>query len=339
MVIKSSTEKAFYPETAPTHSSNFSFEIIDGRSVKLSPDFAAFIEKEFKTLCTIQPRIMSTEVRFFSLMAPEAMMLQDRNRYPDILPYPPNRFKFKDPLLYFNGSIVLEGQAITCQGPQENEFKRFWRMVWEFNATVVVMATDFIEGSKRKCHRYFPSKNGESLPLASPEELPKEQDLTVVKIDGPELPIEGTPTQPALTIRTILLQHGSEKKEVAHVKIERWLDNEIMDESLLAEAVRFVVNHLEKTKGRLVSHCSAGIGRSGVFLAIIEALAQLKKGKPVTSDFIFEIVKTLRSKEQGRNGMVQTLAQYGLIFKTLILLDENFGKQLCAQLKRPSGLS
>lgn len=339
MVIKSSTEKAFYPETAPIHSSNFSFEIINGRSVKLSLDLATFIEKEFKTLCTIRPRILSTDIRFFSSMAPEAQLFNDRNRYPDILPYPPNRFKFQDPLLYYNGSIVLEGQAITCQGPQENEFKRFWRMVWEFNATVVVMATDFIENSKRKCHRYFPSKNGESLPPASPEELSKEQDLTVVKVNGPELPIEGIPTQPAVTIRSILLQHGSEKKEVAHVKIERWLDNEIMDESLLAEAVRFVVNHLEKTKGRFVSHCSAGIGRSGVFLAILEALTQLKKGKPVSLNFIFEIVKTLRSPEQGRNGMVQTIAQYELIFKTLILLDESFGKQLCALLKRPSGLS
>lgn len=176
-------------------------------------------------------------------------------------------------------------------------------------------------------------------PPASPEELSKEQDLTVVKVDGPELPIEGIPTQPAVTIRSILLQQGSEKKEVAHVKIERWLDNEIMDESLLAEAVRFVVDHLEKTKGRFVSHCSAGIGRSGVFLAILEALTQLKKGKPVSLNFIFEIVKTLRSPEQGRNGMVQTIAQYELIFKTLIFLDENFGKQLCALLKRPSGLS
>ncbi len=159
----------------------------------------------------------------------------------------------------------------------------------------------------------------------------------MIKIDGPELPIEGTPTQPALTIRKILLQHGPEKKEVAHVKIDRWLDNETMDESLLADAVRFVVKHLEKTEGHLVAHCSAGIGRSGVFLAILEALT--KKGNSVTSDFIFEIVKNLRSTEHGRNGMVQTLAQYELIFKTLILLDENFGKQLCSLLKKPSGLS
>jgi receptor-type tyrosine-protein phosphatase V len=341
MVIKSSTEKAFYPETALTTSSNFYFEVIHGRSVMLSPDFTAFIKNEFKTLCTFHPRIMLDDGRFFRLMAPEALdpVNKTRNRYPDVLPYPENRFRFRDPLLYSNSSIVLGGTAITCQGPQENEFKRFWRMVWEFNATAVVMATDFIENSKRKCHRYFPSKNGEGLPPANLEELPKEQDLEVVKIDGPELPAEGAPTQPAVTIRTILLQHGQEKKEVAHVKIERWLDNEAMDEFTLAEAVRFVAHHLEKTKGRLVSHCSAGIGRSGVFLAILEALLQLKKGKPVTSDFIYEIVKSLRSKEHGRNGMVQALPQYELIFKTLILLDGNFGKQLCALLKKPSGLS
>ena len=338
MVIKSSTDKAFYPEMAFSSPSNFSFEIIGGRLVKLSPDLTAFIKNDFKTLCTLHPRIMSDDGRFLSMMDPEALLLKGRNRYSDVLPYPLNRIKFQDPLLYFNGSVVLDGKAITCQGPQDNECKRFWRMAWEFNATVVVMATNFIEGSKRKCHRYFPSKNGEALPSASPEELPKEQDLEVIKINGPELPAEGTPTPQAMTIRTILLQHGPEKKEVIHLQIG-WLDNEAIDEALLAEAIRFVVDHLEKTKGRLVSHCSAGIGRSGVFLAILQALAQLKQGKTVTSDFIFEIVKTLRSKEQGRNGMVQTLAQYELIFKTLILLDENFGKQLCALLKKPSGQS
>jgi len=341
MAIKPSTDRAFFPETASTPLLNFSFEIIHGRSVKFSTDLAAFIKNEFKTLCTFNPRIMSEDGRFLLLMDPEALdpVNKPRNRYHDVLPYPENRFKFRDPLLYLNSSIVLEGQAITCQGPRENECKRFWRMVWEFDATAVVMATDFIEDSKRKCHRYFPSKNGESLPMASLEDLPKELDLEVIKIDGPELPIEGTSMQPAVTIRTILLQHGPDKKEVAHFKIERWLDNEILEESLLAEAVRLVAHHLEKTRGRLVAHCSAGIGRSGVFLTLLKAFIQLKQGRPTTSNFIFEIVKKLRSKEHGRNGMVQTLAQYELIFKTLILLDENFGKQLCSELNKPYGLS
>ncbi len=125
MVIMSSTDTVFFPEMASTSHSNFSFEVIDGRSVKLSPDFAAFIKSNFKTLCTLHPRIMSDDGRFFSLMAPEAQLNNDRNRYPDILPYPPNRFRFRDPLLYINGSIVLDSKASHARGLKKMSSKDF----------------------------------------------------------------------------------------------------------------------------------------------------------------------------------------------------------------------
>ncbi|MBS0647757.1 MAG: tyrosine-protein phosphatase [Verrucomicrobia bacterium] len=335
MAIRPSTETA--PAAAclpPASQPKFSFEITPDRCVILSPAFSAHIKEEFKSLCSSHPRLLKTlelAPAFLSLMAPEAFdpRNQARNRYNDILPYPPNRFKFRqDPTLYINASIVLKGKAISCQGPKTNEFKRFWRMVWEFDARAVVMATDFVEGNAQKCDRYFPSKDGESLLDASPEELPIEQDIRVVKTEGPELPIDGMPAKPSIVLRKILLQKGSEKKIIEHLSITGWRDNEAANESLVAEAVRLGIGK------RIVAHCSAGIGRTGVFLAIKEALEQFQQGLPVTPDFILGILKSLRSQEQGRNGMVQTVAQYELIFKTLILLDENFGKELCQVLNR-----
>lgn len=310
----------------------FSFEITFEGCVELSPAFSAHIKEEFKSLCGSHPRLLRTpelEAVFRALMAPEALdpNNQDHNRYGDVLPYPPNRFKFKqDPTLYLNASVVLEGKAISCQGPLSNEFKRFWLMVWDYNAEAVVMATDFVEDNVQKCDRYFPSKDGESLFDAPPDELSLEQDIKVVKIEGPELPIDGMPAKPSFVLRKILLQKGSEKKIIEHVSITGWRDNKATNEALVADVVRRVSGK------RIVSHCSAGIGRSGVLLAIKEAFERYQKGKPVIAGFILEILQSLRSKEHGRNGMVQSAAQYELIFKTLILLDESFGKQLCQTL-------
>jgi protein tyrosine phosphatase len=333
MVIRSSTEISPAAACPPAVSQpKFSFEITPEGCVELSPTFSAHIKEEFKSLCASHPRLLRTpelEAAFRALMAPEAFdpCNQDRNRYGDILPYPPNRFKFKqDSTLYLNASVVLEGKAISCQGPLANEFKRFWRMVWEFNAEAVVMATDFVEDNVQKCDRYFPSKDGESLFDAPHDELPLEQDVKVVKIEGPELPNDGMPAKPSVVLRKILLQKGSEKKIIEHMSITGWRDNKATNEALVADVVR-------RAHGkRIVSHCSAGIGRSGVFLAIKEALERIKEGLPVTPDFILEILKSLRSQKNGRNGMVQSAAQYELIFKTLILLDESFGKQLCQAL-------
>jgi hypothetical protein len=42
-------------------------------------------------------------------------------------------------------------------------------------------------------------------------------------------------------------------------------------------------------------------------------------------------VKNLRSHKQGRKGMVQTRGQYGLIFKTLAILNEVAARHFCLQ--------
>jgi protein tyrosine phosphatase len=65
-------------------------------------------------------------------------------------------------------------------------------------------------------------------------------------------------------------------------------------------------------------------------LAILEAVTQLKKA-PVSADLVFNIVKHLRSFDHGREGMVQTIDQYALIFKTLAVLDASCAQLFCLQ--------
>lgn len=45
---------------------------------------------------------------------------------------------------------------IACQAPMENTTIDFWRMIWEQNSRVIIMATDLTENGIEKCADYLP---------------------------------------------------------------------------------------------------------------------------------------------------------------------------------------
>lgn len=67
----------------------------------------------------------------------------------------------------------------------------------------------------------------------------------------------------------------------------------------------------------VVVHCSAGIGRTGCFLAILNGIQQLRNNKTV------DVLAILCSLRLNRGGMVQTAEQYELIHRVLSLFAES----------------
>ncbi|XP_066149181.1 receptor-type tyrosine-protein phosphatase S-like [Euwallacea fornicatus] len=67
----------------------------------------------------------------------------------------------------------------------------------------------------------------------------------------------------------------------------------------------------------IVCHCSAGIGRTGCFLAILNGIQQLRSNSNV------DILAILCSLRLNRGGMVQTAEQYELIHRVLSLYNES----------------
>ena len=88
------------------------------------------------------------------------------NRYRDILPYPETRVKItpaphNDHIDYINANYVpgYSGVRFICaQGPLPHTAKHFWQMVWEQNASLIVMVTRFVEARRPKCDVYIPSR-------------------------------------------------------------------------------------------------------------------------------------------------------------------------------------
>lgn len=71
-----------------------------------------------------------------------------------------------------------------------------------------------------------------------------------------------------------------------------------------------------------VVHCSAGIGRTGCFLAILNGMQQLRSNHNV------DVLATVCSLRYDRGGMVQTAEQYELVHRVLGLYADTLTKQV-----------
>lgn len=204
-----------------------------------------------------------------------------RNRYGDVLPNEPTRFKIaNDPDFYFNANWVLNEHAIACQGPLLNEIDEFWKMVWHSDVRTIVMLTNPTEGSKDKCSKYWESKE------FSEEKIFQNGNEAIVK-------------------RTIQISKMFQTKTIVQYHLQNWPDHGTVTPGTLSALVSLVAQE----EGKILAHCSAGIGRTGTFLAAYEAFRRGAKE-------IFSIASDLRDPLKGRVGMIQSIEQYLLALQT-----------------------
>ncbi|XP_062534301.1 uncharacterized protein LOC134203441 isoform X1 [Armigeres subalbatus] len=91
---------------------------------------------------------------------------EEKNRYANVVPLPETRVHLKrlnddEKTEYINANFVKgpkdnTNYYIACQAPMENTINDFWRMIWEQNSKVIIMATDLSENGVEKCAEYLP---------------------------------------------------------------------------------------------------------------------------------------------------------------------------------------
>lgn len=228
-----------------------------------------------------------------------------KDRYKTILPNPESRVRLsraRSPedgdyinANYVRGYAGQEKVYIATQGPMPNTVADFWEMVWQEDAPLIVMLTQLRE-SKEKCVRYWPADEDAYGPFRI--RLREEREL------------------PEFTVRRLTVQHQEECRAVKHVLFSAWPDHQTPESAgPLLRLVAEVEESPEVTAGRgpIVVHCSAGIGRTGCFIATHIGCQQLKARGDVD---ILAIVCRLRLD---RGGMIQTAEQYQFLHHTLAL--------------------
>uniref|UniRef100_A0A9J7X7I6 protein-tyrosine-phosphatase n=1 Tax=Cyprinus carpio carpio TaxID=630221 RepID=A0A9J7X7I6_CYPCA len=229
-----------------------------------------------------------------------------KNRYNNILPYDSTRVKLSyvddDSCSdYINASYIpgnnFRREYIATQGPLPGTKDDFWKMVWEQNVHNIVMVTQCVEKGRVKCDHYWPFDQ-ESLYYG---------DLVVQ--------MQSESVLPEWTIREFKIcneEQLSYSRVVRQFHYTVWPDHGVPEiTQSLIQFVRTVRDYINRTpfSGATVVHCSAGVGRTGTFIALDRVLQQLDTRDAVD---IYSVVFDLRLH---RTHMVQTECQYSYLYQ------------------------
>ncbi|CAN9508452.1 unnamed protein product [Ophioblennius macclurei] len=238
-----------------------------------------------------------------------------KNRYKDILPFDHSRVKVtlkttNQDTDYINANFIkgMDGPEayIATQGPLPNTVIDFWRMNWEYNVAVIVMACREFEMGRKKCERYFP--------------LVKEEPVTF----GPfKISCESEQARTDYFIRTLMVQYENESRRLTQFHYMNWPDHDVPSsfDSIL-DMIGLMREYQENDDVPICVHCSAGCGRTGAICAIDYTWNLLKAGK-IPEDFnVFRLIQEMRTQ---RHSAVQTKEQYELVHRAIAQL---FEKQL-----------
>lgn len=242
-----------------------------------------------------------------------------KNRFTNILPYDHSRVKLlptddEDGSDYINANYIpgfnSPREFIVTQGALHSTRDDMWRMVWEQNCRAIVMLTRCIEKGREKCDHYWPF---DTQPVYY-------GDIQVTILNESQLQ--------DWTISEFKVSRGDQSRIVRHFHFTTWPDFGVPDPpQTLVKFVRAFRERVIPDTKPIVVHCSAGVGRSGTFIALDRILQGLRKFDMVD---IFGIVYEMRRE---RVWMVQNEQQYICIHQCLMCVLE--GKEDIMDSPRP----
>nr|XP_020139404.1 receptor-type tyrosine-protein phosphatase S [Microcebus murinus] len=271
------------------------------------------MELEFKRLANSKAHTS----RFISANLP---CNKFKNRLVNIMPYESTRVCLQ-PIRgvegsdYINASFIdgyrQQKAYIATQGPLAETTEDFWRMLWENNSTIVVMLTKL-----REC-RVERRPGGGARGRAGGRRA------------GPRAPRRGgdahrpCPRQEkctywarALRLHTSVTDGGDgQSRTVRQFQFTDWPEQGVPKSG---EGFIDFIGQVHKTKeqfgqdGPISVHCSAGVGRTGVFVTLSIVLERMRYEGVVD---VFQTVKVLRTQ---RPAMVQTEDEYQFCYQAAL---------------------
>ncbi|KAK3091369.1 hypothetical protein FSP39_019323 [Pinctada imbricata] len=157
-------------------------------------------------------------------------------------------------------------------------------MIWENNIDKIVMLTNLLEGEKKKCEQYWPNPN---------------EKMTGGQY-GLTLKDERIFSYYTLRELQIVDNKSKEKRDILQYHFTTWPDHGTPDPLLLILFQKRVTSTAPKYDGPILVHCSAGIGRTGTFIAL-DALASHGANTGVV-----DIENYVRIMRKDRMNMIQT---------------------------------
>lgn len=296
-------------------------------------------EKVIKTINKIKPEEeFSLLSKLEGLIDKTMKKVSNKDRYEDIVPYDYNRVRLNNTdnqdgtdndTDYINASwihvsirlyirltyyiiyiydllydllykIPNNYSFIATQGPKTKTTEDFWNMIIQNKSFLIIMLCNTTESGRSKCHQYWPMTNeelklkGKSIKLSKEDKVNQSNFLIRRKFD--------------------VVSHedkGKIKSEVTQIHFQGWPDHGVpeIEESYkdFLEMISIVDDYIGKSP--IVVHCSAGIGRTGTFISLYNAILSINSKKDHMN--IFEIVRKVK---ECRRYSVENPNQYKFIY-------------------------
>ena len=252
----------------------------------------------------------------------EGVQYRALNRYFNILPFDKNRVKL-NPLLeqgdekscdYINASFIKHSlvprQYIMCQGPLEGTSEAFWKMVLQNKVKLIVMLGNFVENEREKVFEYLPLIEDEGCGQSDDS-----RDFNSVSVKCVDVKV----TEKIMTERTLeITERGSDNKHACtHCHFSSWADFGVPAKvEYLETLLNFVQLKSASDSSPIIVHCSAGVGRSGVFVYCDIVLSLLSQSSLESVAYVEELLE-LRSQ---RMKAIQTFPQFVYALQVLRLM-------------------
>ncbi|EED19935.1 protein-tyrosine phosphatase 2 [Talaromyces stipitatus ATCC 10500] len=305
-----------------------------------------------------------------------------RNRYQNVQAWANSRIRLKVPegqCDFINASPIIlkdsrtgdETRYIATQGPKVGvHLAHFWHMVFHESAdvAVIVMLTQTVEAGREKCAQYFPLDEDDAVmtfpaeAVDSPgsdqdaqqeeeeEEEEEEEKETGQDANHPEISGSITLREHHFDeacrseIRKLELQIGNESKTVWHFLFGGWADYskpEGEDREALLQLFQRTAEKSSLKNPRIV-HCSAGVGRTGTFIALDHLLRELDSGELLSPKYFIEdpIYETVNQLREQRMMMVYNEMQLQFIYEvireqSIQKLGVSLGDEMSLDLRSP----
>ena len=181
-------------------------------------------------------------------------------------------------------------------------------MIFDYDVKVIVMLCQFVENSKIKCDNYL-------------EINELNQNFEIERIEKKEIESKSF----ILNKLYIINKSTKIKKEVYHINFLDWIDHSVPNLEKTFEGFMsiFYLISIKKEDKPLIVHCSAGVGRTGTFIAIYLLYNQINDQLKNNSDVIkFNVFNTVRQLKEMSVFLVKNETEFNFIHKFIYELLE-----------------
>ena len=228
-------------------------------------------------------------------------------RYGDIRPYDDNYVQIKAGHKFINASwihIPYPYYFIATQGPLKNTVEDFFVMCKEYEVQLIIMLCNVEENGKEKCMKYWDIKGLKKF------EIGKRTETTSIDED--------------VFLRKLTIRDLNEKqnlgKNIDQIQFVGWDDHEGLTYEYFEKIIKMIrlLHEYKKDKNDapIVIHCSAGVGRTGTFIAMynlyFEILAQISNKE--VKEIKFSIMNLVRKIKELRMFSVENDNQYNALY-------------------------